>query len=336
MPGSRRALIILATAVTAAAFSAGTAFADDSPTPPPQSPREGPRGTLSIQLSSTTSTPHTQGGGGNTGVTFTGPPCGYMPLGDSTAFLKELQNMIFLEHHTDFNGQDWPDFQTWIKGYEDQFTAHENDKPQGVWYSSFCSDYSNPASNAWIAANPDYVYVPPAGPAPNIPRVDPKLLAQYALASTILPTQAPTFAPAAGQPSVVNLSTWAWQPDGKVLDLTATLGPQAATVVMTPASMALTADGPTTAGVPSTCQRAAGIIGVPYTAGQNNPTAPGCGLEFSAQGAYNVTADIDWQITWTSPQVVGVQTMPDIHMRTTTPLTAQEIQTINGTPTAGN
>lgn len=329
MPGSRRTLTGIAAIAAATGLSVGPSYADsgngDGGGSIPVNER--PNG-VTISLSSTTQTPY-KPGAGNTGGTWTAPPCWYGPLGDDAAFQKTLENYNFLEHHTDPNRQDWPDFGTWYDGFWTQMVAHETDKPPGTWYQSTCADYSSSVSAAWLAANPDFVYVPAQGPAPNLPVIDPKTLAQYALASAILPKNPPTFAPAAGAPSVVNLATWAWQADGKTRDLTASLVPQAATVLMTPISMTLTTDGPTAGGIPNVCQKSGDTIGVVYAGAQNNPAAPGCGLEFSVPGTYNVTADVTWQITWTSPQVAGVQTLPDIHMTTTTPITAQEIQTVN-------
>jgi enoyl reductase len=98
-------------------------------------------------------------------------------------------------------------------------------------------------------------------------------------------------------------------------------------------SMTLTTDGPTASGIPTVCQSANGVIGLKYTSGSADPTAPGCGLQFTratASGAhYTIHADVTWQVTWTSPQVVGVQTLPDIHMVTDTQITVREIQSVN-------
>lgn len=334
MPGSRRALTTIAAVISATGVCVGPSYADGDNGGGSTGIPVNERGNgLTITLSSTTQTNYKAGAGNTGGASWTAPPCWYEPLGDTSAFQKTLENYVFLDHHTDPYGQDWPNFSTWLDGYEAQVRAHENDAPPGTWYQSDCADWASPLATTWAAANPDFVYVPANGPAPNLPVIDPKTLAQYAVKSAILPLNPPTFAPDAKNPSVVNLATWAWQsgPDSTVRDLTATLGAQAATVVMTPASMTLTTDGPTASGIPNVCQRSGDdTLGVPFTAGRNNPTAPGCGLQFSVQRAYNVTADVTWRITWTSPQVAGVQTLPDIHMTTTTPITAHEIQTING------
>lgn len=56
-------------------------------------------------------------------------------------------------------------------------------------------------------------------------------------------------------------------------------------------------------------------------------------LKFTAPNAsgsgYNVHADVDWKITWTSNETNGVQTLPDVHVITNTPITVKELQSIN-------
>ena len=153
------------------------------------------------------------------------------------------------------------------------------------------------------------------------------------MASAILHDPAPSLSPDAAGPSFVNLTTWAWQSGVQTENLTATLGAQSATAALTPLSMTLTTDGPTASGIPSVCQSANGVIGLKDTSGSADPSAPGCGLKFTrptAPGAHYTThADVTWQVTWTSPQVAGVQTLPDIHMITDTPVTAAEIESID-------
>ncbi len=288
---------------------------------------------VTISLATTTSTQYKDGGGGNTGVNYKVPPCWYQPVqpqDGAASFQKLLQQYNFDEHHTDPGGQGWPDFPQWLQGWTDQLAAHENDKPPGAWYESDCTDWSTSAAQAWGQSNPDFLYVPAnTAPVGGVPTITPATLAQYALASTVLPPPTPTFSPDPTQPSYVNLPTWAWQSAGNTLDLTATLGAQSATVVMTPTAMTVTSDGPTARGVPNVCRQVGTVIGVPWVRGDSEPTSPGCGLTFTAPGNYVVHADVIWQITWTSPQVTGVQTFPDVHMNTDTAITSKEIETIN-------
>jgi hypothetical protein len=223
------------------------------------------------------------------------------------------------------------------------WAQHENDK--GTFYTFTCADPNLPDAVAWMnnPSNPQFVYVAPnTTPPGGNTTVTPQMLAAFILKSTILANPAPTFSPAATGTSYVNLATWAWQPwqqpqpgqsGFKVANLIGTLNGLTVTVVMTPASMTLTSDGPTASGIPATCQGAADGIGVAWATGDSDPSAPGCGLKFTAPNtsgsSYNVHADVDWKITWTSNQTNGDQTLPDVHMTTNTPITVKEIQSIN-------
>jgi hypothetical protein len=314
-------------------ISAGPSSAEDNPNGPEPVQLHG--ATVTITLSSTTNTVFNKdGGGGNAGGGFTIPPCFYEPVGDTSAFLKQLDDLKRGTHGAEGNDPTtWPGFQTWINRWYGEMGKHETEIPQGTWYQATCADYSSLAAAGWLASNhPDYVYVGPKDPAPpGIVIISPLNLAQYALASVTLPPPTPTFSPAATGPSFVNLTTWAWQQVRKEfpLNLTASDGAQSATVFMTPTAMTLTTDGPTASGIPAVCTDTNGFIGVPYAPGDTDPVPPGCGLKFTAPGNYVIHTRGTWKITWTSPQVQGVQTFPDVQLTTDTAVTVKEIQSIN-------
>lgn len=326
MSGRRRALITTAAILAANWLWAAPSHADDVTGGPVTGHEHGNE--VTVTLSSTTNTQY-KAGAGNTGGTDAVPLCWYQALGDSVAFKDLLDSLNRAEH----NDPGWPDFSQWHARFVAQWALYKDKNPPGTWYGSSCADWTSWYASQWAASNPDFVYVPP-NTTPNIPIITPETLAQYVVRSAILPNPAPKLSPDAAGPSRVNLTTWAWQPAVQTKDLTGTLGALSATAVMTPASMTLTTDGPTAGGIPAVCQSSNGGIGVKWEAsGSADPSAPGCGLKFTrptAPGAhFTIHADVTWKVTWTSPQVNGVQTLPDIHMLTDTPVTVTEIQSVN-------
>lgn len=329
MPSSRRALIVAAALTAATGISVAPSSAEDNSDPGPVTEHGS---TVTITLSSTTSTQYKDGGGGNTGGSYTIPPCWYQSVGGSSAFQSLLDRYKQGAHGTsDPKTNDWQLFLNWLNPWEKALGLAEADNPPGTWYQAGCADWASTEAQTWSQSNPDFVYVGPNKPMPvGVTIINPLTLAQYALKSTMLPPPAPKFSPAATGPSFVNLTTWAWQDGGKTLNLTATAGPQSATVLMTPTAMTLTTNGPTASGIPTQCLNVNGMIGVPWTPdAAANPSTPGCGVKFTAPGVYTIHAEGTWKITWTSPQVVGVQTLPDVHLATDTQITAREVQSIN-------
>jgi hypothetical protein len=157
--------------------------------------------------------------------------------------------------------------------------------------------------------------------------VDPRVLAERAAATLRLPAPAIRMSPQEDQ--VVQLASWLWIPaeQWRSRHVSASAGPVTSTVTATPAQVAwdmgngdrVVCDGP----------------GTPYQAKYvGQPEASDCSYTYrhSSAGqpdeAYEVTATIGWDLTWTATGAAGGGSLGTVPMSATQPVRVTEIQAL--------
>lgn len=157
--------------------------------------------------------------------------------------------------------------------------------------------------------------------------IDPRMLAERAAAALDLPTPAIHMSPQ--QDQVVNLASWLWISDDQwqPRQASASAGPVTSTVTAAPAGVTwdmgngdeVDCDGP----------------GTPYRAQYvGRPDASDCTYTYrhSSAGqpdeAYQVTATINWNLTWTATGAPGGGDLGTVPMTATQPVRVTEIQAL--------
>lgn len=202
----------------------------------------------------------------------------------------------------------------------------------GAWYSVTCVD------SATAVQVTQTVWVTGAAPA-GTPAVDPRSLALQAENSISLPD--PTLRLDPSGTSVVGLATWLWI-DGAIWhdeSVTATAGPVSATAVARPVAVRwTTGDGsvvvcrgpgtPYSLGLPAALQATdCAHEYVRTSAGQ--PALDGN----SDNGAFVVTATVEWSVTWTSVGVAGGGALPTLYTSGAALLRVAQVESVNTVPT---
>jgi uncharacterized Zn-finger protein len=174
----------------------------------------------------------------------------------------------------------------------------------GYWALDICNGPNGPIPHppVWIeVAQPGT----PATPGTNtVTTPPPVVVAQQAVKQIDLPSTGIEMAPPTTSPQLVNVSTWLWLDAAtwKTYTATASIAGVSATATATPEKViwnmgdgnAVTCDGP----------------GTPYDPSQPNATTT-CSYTWSAPsntqtgGVYQVTATIEWQVTWTAVGAAG-------------------------------
>jgi hypothetical protein len=194
----------------------------------------------------------------------------------------------------------------------------------GSWFNLPINPAAGPAGLQACLKLPAFVFVPP-GQTPPMPRIPPRILAEYAYNHMLIPAPALTTSPA--NKGWVNLATFVWTNSPRQRQISATLGNETVTVVARPAQTTITASG---AGTIYTA--GCGPNGSHYPAAHPPTTGPGtppdCGVLWQTPTtAATITATVTWDVTW-GP---GNNTLPPIPMTGTSPaMPVAEIQTING------
>jgi len=200
----------------------------------------------------------------------------------------------------------------------------------GSWYSITCTDASGNSTSqtVWVSSGS------PA-PAPSTPPVDPRSVALQAESSLSLPPPILNFSPSAA--AVVNLPTWLWI-DPSIwhrYSVSATVGSVTATATATPVSVTWdtgdggseSCSGPGTAyqvAVPSSDQRT-DCSHAYRTSSAGQPSADGN----PDHGAFTVTADVAWQVTWTAQGAAGGGTLPGLTTTARVPLRVIQVESVN-------
>ncbi len=194
----------------------------------------------------------------------------------------------------------------------------------GTWFNLPINPAAGPAGFQACLKLPAFVFVPPGG-TPPMPRVPPRILAEYAYNHMVIP--APTLTTSPANKGWVNLATFVWTNSPQQRHVTATLGNESVTVVARPVSTAITASA---AGLPFTA--GCGPNGSRHPEGHPPVTGPGtppdCGVLWQVPTtAATISATVTWDVAW-GP---GNHPMPPIPMTGTSPaMGVQEIQTITG------
>jgi hypothetical protein len=157
--------------------------------------------------------------------------------------------------------------------------------------------------------------------------IDPRALAERAAAALDLPEPAIRMSPADDQ--VVRLASWLWIPSQQwePRQVSASAGPVTSTVTATPVRLTwdmgngdqVSCDGP----------------GTPYrSAGATQVDTSGCQYTYrhSSAGqpdeAYEVTATIAWELTWTATGAAGGGSLGTVTMSASQPVRVTEIQAL--------
>jgi hypothetical protein len=171
--------------------------------------------------------------------------------------------------------------------------------------------------------------------SPSTPAVNPRNLALQAENSITLPHPVLNLNPSGT--SVVDLATWFWLDPSiwTAESVTATAGPVSATAVARPVAVVWTSgdggrvvcDGPGTAYVvslPSAWQNTNCSYDYPDTsAGQ--PTLDGNPND----GAYVVTATVEWSVSWSSTGVAGGGDLPTLYTASSSLLRVVQVESVN-------
>jgi len=156
--------------------------------------------------------------------------------------------------------------------------------------------------------------------------IDPRVLAERAAAALDLPEPTIHMSPDGDQ--VVRLASWLWIPAAQWENrqVSASAGPVTATVTATPARLTwdmgngdqVSCDGPGTAY--GARQAAQGTSGCRYTYRHSSAGQPG--------EAYDVTATIEWELTWTATGAAGGGDLGAVAMSATESVRVTEIQAL--------
>ncbi len=192
----------------------------------------------------------------------------------------------------------------------------EGDARPGRWLRKICGQDATSAGTATI------IWVPQ--------RADPEVLAERAVENADLPVPNVVTSPSADQPLVVNLATWLsvdpslWAP----VDVSATAGGVTVSATAVPDrvvwnlgnSEQIVCDGPGTRYDPS------------RPAAEQQPT---CSYTYTQPGAYQITATVEWRVTWQAVGAPGGGDLGTARRSTTVPVKVAEIQAVNQNPRQG-
>jgi hypothetical protein len=176
-----------------------------------------------------------------------------------------------------------------------------------------------------------------------VPAVDPRVLAAAAERSIHLPAPNLHFNPSGS--AVVNLATWlwvdpaSWQPQS----VSASAGGVTSTAVATPHSVSWSmGDGSTVvcAGPgtvydlslpPASQQTSCSYVYAQSSAAQPSPDGD------PNDGSFEVTATVDWSVTWSAVGAPGGGVLPDLTTSATVPLRVEQVESLNaaGSGTGG-
>ncbi len=200
----------------------------------------------------------------------------------------------------------------------------------GNWYSITCTDASgiSTSQTLWVSSGA------PA-PAPAAPAVDPRSVALQAERSLSLPPPSLNFSPSTA--AVVNLPTWLWIDPSiwHTYAVSATVGAVTATATATPVSVTWdmgdggsdTCTGPGVAyqvAVPSSAQGTDCSYTYRTTSvGQPSPDGD------PDHGAFTVTADVAWQVSWTAQGATGGGELPGLTTTARVPLRVIQVESVN-------
>ena len=200
----------------------------------------------------------------------------------------------------------------------------------GSWYSITCTDSAGNSNSqtVWISSGTS-----PSAPA--APAVDPRSVALQAENSLALPSPSIGFNPPAD--AVVNLPTWLWIDPAiwHAYSVSATVGTVSATATAQPVSVTWSmGDGgsvncPGTGtvyqpAVPASAQTTACSYSYPRSsAGQ--PSVSGD----PNQGAFVVSATVDWEVSWTAQGAAGGGNLPGLTTTSQAPLRVVQVESVN-------
>ena len=200
----------------------------------------------------------------------------------------------------------------------------------GGWYSIIC-EYSSGATttvNIWISS---------ASPTPTAttPAVNPITVAEQAEDSLRLPD--PTLYSNPAGTAVVNLPTWLWI-NGSIwhsYSVSATVGSVTATATADPESViwttgdgsSITCNGPGTAYQPAlTSPEQSTTCSHTYTeSSAGEPSVDGD----PDQGAFPVSATVDWSVSWTSEGAPGGGSLPKITTSSHSSIRVMQVESVN-------
>jgi len=201
----------------------------------------------------------------------------------------------------------------------------------GAWYSVICVD------GATAVQVTQTVWVTGAAPV-GTPAVDPRSLALQAENSITLPH--PTLRLDPSGTSVVGLATWFWIDAGlwREESVTASAGQVSATAVARPVAVRWTSgDGavvvcpgpgtPYSPWLPSATQ-STDCAHVYQRTSAGQPALDGA----PDDGAYVVTATVEWAVTWTSVGAPGGGALPTLYTSGATLLRVAQVESVNTVP----
>jgi hypothetical protein len=205
----------------------------------------------------------------------------------------------------------------------------------GHYYYGICTSGTWPGetmeqffayTDQFFASNPSYIWVADGDPPPAPPPLPPTVLMEYARASVRVPDLDVDRNP--GGNAVVNLPTWFWLDENldEEVSVTATSGPNWATVTVTRQTMSVSA--------PDAVQQGSCASGGQAYDTSQSPSAQStdCALQFhrsSARlgGAHPVTVSTGWTASWTGSDGSG-GTLEGTTQSTTVDVPVSEIQTV--------
>lgn len=168
--------------------------------------------------------------------------------------------------------------------------------------------------------------IPTYGQGEELIVIDPRVLAERAAAALDLPEPAIHMSPDGDQ--VVKLASWLWIPAAQweTRQVSASAGPVTATVTATPTRLTwdmgngdqVSCDGPGTAY--GARQAVHDTSGCRYTYRHSSAGQPG--------EAYDVTATIEWELTWTAAGAAGGGDLGAVAMSATESVRVTEIQAL--------
>jgi enoyl reductase len=207
---------------------------------------------------------------------------------------------------------------------------------EGVFYSKVVHPDRDP-DDPEVALCDRWPFFVEFGEDPGDERaVNPRIMAEYAYDRVPIPATAFDLSPSGTQK--VNMHTWIWSDAGhfRPVSATATLPgtPYEVTTTATPTALRID-PGTGEADLhmpPGGCViRADGSIGDQYTSGRQDDVPP-CGVTYlrstTNRAAYDLTASITWEVSWTDNVSGQTHSLPDGVFETTRSLTVEEVQTI--------
>ncbi len=272
----------------------------------------------------------TSGSTGHVPVDEQPPPCLWIPIGDQISGSQYIVNTFGdITQATDA-------FQI-FESVQQAKKLLADGGPAGTWYNLPINDAAGAAGIAQCLKLPAFVFVLP-GQAPPLPRIPPRILAEFAFNHMKLPD--PTVVTSPATTGFVNLATFVWWNVPRTRWVTAALPDgQAATVVARVQGFSISTT-PAGAGTVSTgCSPTSGSthpVGHPPATGAGVP--PDCGVLWTrpAAGA-TVTVTITWHVLFHPGRGTGffgaaVPGAPNgiTTAGTSNPITVQEIQSVNG------